>query len=90
MSKQIKQMEMDALEADLQGRPRPGGAELQRASTSQADNQMRLTLRKKNIRLQMVKNSLARRVFSELGIQTDRRSGKARRPSPGAATASPS
>jgi len=29
---------------------------------------MRLDLRKKNIRMQMVKNSLARRVFSNMGI----------------------
>ena len=34
----------------------------------QAENQMRLGLRKKNIRLQMVKNSLTRRVFGELGL----------------------
>jgi large subunit ribosomal protein L10 len=33
-----------------------------------ADNQIRLGLRKKNIRLQVVKNSLARRVFSELDM----------------------
>ena len=31
MSKVIKQMEMDALQADLRGRPRPGGAERQGA-----------------------------------------------------------
>ena len=34
----------------------------------QAENQLRLGLRKKNIRLQMVKNSLTRRVFDEFGI----------------------
>jgi len=33
-----------------------------------ADNQMRLNLRKKGIRMQMVKNSLARRVFADMGI----------------------
>lgn len=37
--------------------------------TCQADNQMRLALRKKNIRLQMVKNSLTHRVFDEAGIK---------------------
>jgi len=35
-----------------------------------AENQMRLTLRKKNIRLLMVKNSLCRRVFDDLGLPT--------------------
>ena len=34
--------------------------------TCQQDHQLRHTLRKKNIRLQMVKNSLTRRVFGEL------------------------
>jgi large subunit ribosomal protein L10 len=67
MSKQIKQMEMDALKHTFQevrdlvvlsvvGMP------------SQADNQLRLNLRKKNIRLQVVKNTLARRVFTGMGI----------------------
>src|SRR5262249_22804749 len=37
---------------------------------AQADNQLRLTLRKKNIRLQVVKNSLARRGFDQLGLKT--------------------
>ncbi|MBL8995043.1 MAG: 50S ribosomal protein L10 [Spirochaetia bacterium] len=33
-----------------------------------AENQIRLGLRKKGIRLQQVKNSLARRVFSDMGL----------------------
>jgi large subunit ribosomal protein L10 len=33
------------------------------------ENKMRLDLRKKGIRLQMVKNSLARRVFGDLGLK---------------------
>src|SRR5438552_9540400 len=37
--------------------------------SSQVDNLLRLDLRKKNVRLQVVKNSLARRVFDEIGIK---------------------
>src|ERR1700674_4713556 len=68
MSKQIKQMEMDALKQTFQGIQ---DLVLLTVSgmNSQVDNQMRLTLRKKNIRLQVVKNSLARRVFEEMGLQ---------------------
>jgi large subunit ribosomal protein L10 len=33
------------------------------------ENQIRLSLRKKGIRMQMVKNSLARRVFTDMGLQ---------------------
>jgi large subunit ribosomal protein L10 len=67
MSKQIKQMEMDSLRKTF--------AEVRdlvylsaTGVDAQADNQIRLGLRKKNIRLQVVKNSLARRVFNDLGI----------------------
>jgi large subunit ribosomal protein L10 len=35
----------------------------------QTDNKLRLSLRKKNIRLQVVKNSLTRRVFDEIGLK---------------------
>src|SRR4051812_25068433 len=71
MSKQIKQMEMDSLKTSFQG-----VRDLVLLSVSglscQADNQMRLALRKKNIRLQMVKNSLTRRVFDEAGIRINK------------------
>ena len=36
---------------------------------STSDNHMRLGLRKKNVHLQVVKNSLAKRVFDELGLK---------------------
>jgi large subunit ribosomal protein L10 len=69
MSKKIKQMEMDTLGQTFQG-----VRDLIVLSSSgvhaQDDNQMRLTLRKKNIRLQVVKNSLMRRVFEGLGVKT--------------------
>src|SRR5690349_243559 len=68
MSKRIKQLEMDSLKKTFQG-----VQDMVLLSSTgvncQADNQMRLGLRKKNIRLQVVKNSLARRVFEEIGIK---------------------
>jgi large subunit ribosomal protein L10 len=73
MSKQIKQMEMDALKTTF-GDVR----ELVLLSVSGldciADNKLRADLRKKNIRVQMVKNSLTRRVFGELGIDIPKES----------------
>jgi large subunit ribosomal protein L10 len=68
MSKQIKQLEMDALKKTFQG---VRDMVLLSASgvNAQANNQLRQTLRKKNIHLQVVKNSLTRRVFDELGMK---------------------
>jgi large subunit ribosomal protein L10 len=68
MSKQIKQLEMDALEQTFRE-----VRDLVFLSVSgvnaQLDNQVRLALRKKDIRLQVVKNSLASRVLKRLGMQ---------------------
>jgi large subunit ribosomal protein L10 len=68
MSKQIKQMEMDALKKTFSG-----VRDLVMLSVSgvdsQVDNTMRLGLRKKRIFMHVVKNSLARRVFDELGLK---------------------
>jgi large subunit ribosomal protein L10 len=68
MSKQVKQLEMDALKTTFKD-----VRDMVVLSTTgvgcTADNQMRLGLRKKNIRLHIVKNSLARRVFDELGVE---------------------
>jgi large subunit ribosomal protein L10 len=68
MSKQIKQMEMEALRVAFRD---VRDMVLLSASgvNAQVNNQLRNNLRKKNIRLQVVKNSLARRVFDELGIK---------------------
>ncbi len=67
MSKQIKQMQMDALKEQFKD-----VRELVLLSVSgldcQADNTLRANLRKKNVQVMMVKNSLARRAFNELGI----------------------
>ena len=71
MSKQIKQMEMDNLKATF----RDVRDLVVLSVTKQdchADTQVRAALRKKNIRFKMVKNSLARRVFDELGIKGNR------------------
>jgi large subunit ribosomal protein L10 len=68
MSKQIKQMQMDALKQTF-GHVRDMVVLSVSGLTCQADNTLRLALRKKQVRLHMVKNSLARRVFGELGLQ---------------------
>jgi large subunit ribosomal protein L10 len=68
MSKQIKQMEMDALRQRFQD-VRDLVVLSSTKVNATADNQMRLGLRKKNIHLQVVKNSLTKRVFDELGMK---------------------
>jgi large subunit ribosomal protein L10 len=68
MSKQIKQMEMDTLKATF-GEVRDLVLLSASGLDAQTDNQIRLRLRKKNIRLQVVKNSLAHRVFDEMGLK---------------------
>lgn len=75
MAKNIKQMQMESLRQtfgsvkDLVFLTGPG-------VDSQTDNRMRLELRKKNIRLQVVKNSLARKVFDELGLKATKWEGR--------------
>jgi large subunit ribosomal protein L10 len=67
MSKVIKQMEMDALQqtfADVRDLVVLSITGL----SSQSDHTFRTALRKKNIRLQVIKNSLTRRVFQQLGM----------------------
>lgn len=74
MAKQVKQMEMEALKRTFKD-VRDVVLLSATGIACQAENQMRLALRKKNIRLQMVKNSLARRVFDELGLKSQRWEG---------------
>jgi large subunit ribosomal protein L10 len=68
MSKVIKQMEMDALRATFRD-----VRDLAVLSVTKLDSQgeytFRAALRKKQIRLQVVKNSLTRKVLRELNIQ---------------------
>jgi len=70
MSKQIKQLEMEALRQTFQEVQDMVVLSSEKLDC-QGDHLFRSALRKKNIRLQMVKNSLARRVFSDLGIKGD-------------------
>jgi large subunit ribosomal protein L10 len=70
MSKVIKQMEIDALKKTFNG-VRDLVMMKVVGLNATADNQVRLGLRKKGIHLHMVKNSLARRVFSEMGIAAE-------------------
>jgi large subunit ribosomal protein L10 len=67
MSKVIKQMEMDALRSDFQD-VRDAVVLSMKGLDCQLEGSLRTTLRKKNIRLKMVKNSLTRRVFNDLGV----------------------
>ena len=67
MSKVIKQMEMDALKQTFQDVRDMVILSASKVSC-QEDTQLRTALRKKNIRLKVVKNSLARRVFDEIGM----------------------
>jgi len=68
MSKVIKQMQMDALAGTFRD-VRDLVVLSIKGLSAQSDNQFRAALRKKNIRLQMVKNSYTRRVFDTLGIR---------------------
>jgi large subunit ribosomal protein L10 len=70
MSKVIKQMQMDALKKDFNGVRDMVLLNIVGLDAI-AENKMRLDLRKKGIRLQMVKNSLARRVFGEMGLKAE-------------------
>jgi large subunit ribosomal protein L10 len=71
MSKAIKQMQMDSLKKTF-----AGVRDMVFLSTvglnAVAENKVRLQLRKKGIRLQQVKNSLARRTFAEAGMNFEK------------------
>src|SRR5947207_13616925 len=70
MSKQVKQMQMDTLAKTFEG-VRDLFVLSASGIDSTTENQIRLGLRKKNVRLLMVKNSLLRRVFSANQITLD-------------------
>lgn len=67
MSKQVKKMQMDALSQSL-GEVRDLVFLSMSGVPAKDENQMRLALRKKNVRLQLVKNSLALRVLKDKGF----------------------
>ena len=67
MSKQVKKMQMDVLATafkDVKDMVFLSASGIDAIT----DNKVRLGLRKKNISLMMVKNSLMRRVFTDLGV----------------------
>jgi len=71
MSKAIKQMQMDALKKTFDG-VRDMVFLNMVGLNAIAENKVRLELRKKGIRLQQVKNSLARRTFADAGINLEK------------------
>ncbi len=71
MSKQVKQMQMDALKHTFGG-VRDLVVLSINGLNAVADNHFRHTLRKKKIRLMQVKNSLARLTLNDLGISIDK------------------
>ena len=68
MSKQVKQMQMDVLAQTFRGVKDMVFLSVQGVDAT-TDNKVRLGLRKKNVSLLMVKNSLLRRVFNDLGLK---------------------
>ena len=70
MSKAIKQMQMDSLKTVFNGVRDMVFINI-RGLPSMTENQIRLDLRKKGIRLHQVKNTLARRVFGEMGLTAE-------------------
>ncbi len=67
MSKYVKELMMDQLRTDL-GDSRSLLVLDLKGLDATAEHQFRRDLRKKSIRLRVLKNSLARRVFSDLGM----------------------
>jgi large subunit ribosomal protein L10 len=70
MTKQIKQLQMDALKDTFRGVQDMVFFSTVGMNGTQ-ENQFRVGLRRKRIHVHIVKNSLARRVFDELGVKLD-------------------
>jgi large subunit ribosomal protein L10 len=68
MSKYVKELMMDQLKEDLNGTRSLLILDLKNLDAV-AEFQLRRDLRKKSIRLRILKNSLARRVFTDLGME---------------------
>jgi large subunit ribosomal protein L10 len=68
MSKYVKELMMDQLKSDLDGNRSLLIVDLKDLDAI-AEHHFRRDLRKKAIRLRVLKNSLARRVFSDLGME---------------------
>ena len=68
MSKYVKELMMDQLRSDLDGSRSVLILDL-KGLDAIAEHQFRRDLRKKSIRVRALKNTLARRVFSEMGME---------------------
>jgi large subunit ribosomal protein L10 len=68
MSKYVKEMMMDQLRSDLDGSNSVLIVDL-KGLDAVTENRLRLDLRKKKIRVRTLKNTLARRVFAEMGME---------------------
>jgi large subunit ribosomal protein L10 len=68
MSKYVKELMMDQLKADLNGTRSVLILDL-KGLDAIAEHGLRRDLRKKSIRLRALKNSLARRVFADMGLE---------------------
>ena len=68
MSKYVKELMMDQLRSDLNGSRSVLILDL-KGLDAIAEHQFRRDLRKKSIRVRALKNTLARRVFSEMGME---------------------
>ncbi len=68
MSKYVKELMMDQLRSDLDGSRSVLIVDLKDLDAI-GEYQLRRDLRKKSIRLRVLKNSLARRVFAEMGLE---------------------
>jgi large subunit ribosomal protein L10 len=67
MSKYVKELMMDQLRTDLDGTRSVLIVDL-KGLDGVSENRLRLDLRKKNIRVRALKNSLAKRVFADAGL----------------------
>ncbi len=67
MSKYVKELMMDQLRTDLDGSRSLLIVDLKDLDAT-AENILRRDLRKKSIRLRVLKNTLARRIFAEMGM----------------------
>lgn len=68
MSKYVKELMMDQLRTDLDGTRSVLILDFNGLDAT-AENQFRLDLRKKNIRVRALRNTLARKVFTDLGLE---------------------
>ncbi|MBX6311611.1 MAG: 50S ribosomal protein L10 [Isosphaeraceae bacterium] len=67
MSKYVKELMMDQLRSELNGARSVLIFDF-KGLDAVSENKLRLDLRKKNIRVRALKNSLARRVFADIGL----------------------